>query len=337
MISLRHLVSIVVPIYNVEKYLQQCLESIINQTYKHIEILLVNDGSTDNSGKIAEEYAVIDNRIKVIHKKNGGLSSARNAGINKAKGKYIAFIDSDDWIELEFIQVLVNSAEEYNSDIIQCGFLREYTDNKNSFGGNSNKPIINVYTGKEAINDLFNKRNITVMAWNKLYNIKLFNKIRYPENLIHEDEAVIHELLYNSNKVITINTLLYHYRIRSNSITQLSFNPAKMDIIDALENRKNYFAEKNERDFEDLTDKSYFRALLNVLSLLYFSKFENKNYYELIIRNKIKLNLGAFNKNRYFQSLDRLLLILYKVSPILDIYTIKLINIVKDVKYKWKI
>ena len=144
------LISIVVPIYNVEKYLEKCINSIIIQTYKNIEIILVNDGSTDSSGKICDIYLKKDKRIKVIHKKNGGLSDARNVGIENAKGKYIAFIDSDDFIDSDFIEILYNLIIEYNADVSCCKCNVIYKKNKKQ----QVEEKINIFTNYEAINEM---------------------------------------------------------------------------------------------------------------------------------------------------------------------------------------
>ena len=173
------LISIVVPIYKVEKYINKCIESILNQTYKNLEIILVDDGSPDNCGKIADEYAKKDNRIKVIHKKNGGLSDARNAGIDIVKGKYIAFVDSDDYIEKEYIEIMYNAIRTNKVKIVQCGINKVNDDGKvlDSYGYLDNELI----NSKRIIEEKYTKYPISnVVAWNKLYSTDLFKDIRYP-------------------------------------------------------------------------------------------------------------------------------------------------------------
>lgn len=314
----------------------KCLDSISNQTYKNIEIIIVNDGSTDQSGKICADYAERDERIKIIYKENGGLSSARNAGIEVASGKYITFIDSDDWVSINFVDVLYKYANEHNANIVQCTFSRETNEKQEGLQKEHYSHM--VYHGKDALKGLYNNRDVNVMAWGKLYEISLFFKLRYPVGMIHEDEAVIHELLYNSNKTIIVNSVLYYYRIRKNSITQLNrtFNPRKMDAIKALEYRKAFFRSKNERELEQLTNRSYFRALLDVHSLLLFSNQDLNEKYLDLVRQKIKSEEDGLSYNAYFKRLDLILFKLYKFSPYLCALTVLGMQKTKEIKYGLK-
>lgn len=175
----QELISVIIPIYNVEKYLKKCIDSIINQTYKNLEIILVDDGSPDNCGKICDEYAKKDQRIRVIHKKNGGLSDARNAGIDIAKGKYIAFVDSDDYVEKEYIEIMYKELKKNNVKIVQCG-INKISDNEEIIDnyGYLKDELIN---SQRIMEEKYTKYPISnVVAWNKLYDIDLFKNIRYP-------------------------------------------------------------------------------------------------------------------------------------------------------------
>lgn len=296
----------------------------------------MNDGSTDQSGKLCADYAERDERIKLIHKENGGLSSARNSGIDVANGKYITFIDSDDWVSVNFVEVLYKYANEHNANIVQCAFSRENDEKQEGLQKEHHSHII--YHGKDALKGLYNNKDINVMAWGKLYDISLFSKLRYPVGMIHEDEAIIHELLYSSNKTVIVNTVLYYYRVRRNSITQLNriFNSGKMDAIKALEHRKFFFKSKNEHELEQLTNRSYFRALLDIHSLLLFSNHNLKIQYIDLIRKKIKGEKDFFSHNTYFKRLDLMLFKLYKFSPYLCALTVLGMQKTKEIKYRLK-
>lgn len=240
------MISIIVPIYNVEKYLRKCVDSLIRQTNTDIEIILVDDGSTDSSGNICDELSTIDARIKVIHKKNGGLSSARNAGIDVAKGDYLAFVDSDDFVELDMYAVLLEGIKKSGKNISCCGRMVDI------FGQYSNIEFVidspRTFTKDEAIREILYLENIDVSACDKLYDKKLFSNVRYPEGKISEDAAVIFEIVQNSNGIYHVGKPYYHYVFRNNSITKSKYSEKKHDVINNLENTKN-FLEKNYPNF----------------------------------------------------------------------------------------
>ena len=205
MYSEEYKVSIIVPIYNVEKYLVRCVKSILNQSHHNVEIILVNDGSTDGSGGIAERLKDDDKRIFVIHQANGGLSEARNTGLDFSTGDFIFFVDSDDVINPKTIEIMLNCMLDYEADIISCDF--SYWNEK------ENIPSVNInngyairkYSSDEALISL---NEIGVTAWNKMYRRGVFEKIRFPIGRYHEDEYVIHELLFFSKKIIKIDVPL---------------------------------------------------------------------------------------------------------------------------------
>lgn len=247
------LVSIVVPIYNVEKYLKQCIESLINQTYKNIEIILVNDGSQDNCSSICNNYAYNDKRIKLINKENGGLSSARNAGIDIAKGKYICFVDGDDFVNEEYIQIMYNKIKKNKADIVICNYQRVVDIKDINKNGNSEKEWI--LSGKEECKNIYNKSKYvyTIVAWNKLYKMEMWKNIKFPVGKVHEDEFITYKLLYNSNRVINLEKKLYYYRIVPNSIMNKKINETKLNALEALEERINFFKEKEDIELKNLT------------------------------------------------------------------------------------
>lgn len=223
------LISIIVPVYKVEPYLRKCVDSILAQTYRNLEIILVDDGSPDNCGAICDEYAGKDSRVKVIHKENGGLSDARNAGMEIMSGKYVAFVDSDDWIEPQMYQRLLELMEHYEAEMAFAGVADEVLQDG---------AVHTVKTSNYG-NTPFAEDKIAAMrryflgswaAWDKLYRADLFDGIWYPVGEINEDEAIVLLLLDRCNKVCYTNELFYHYvrRIDGTSITTSSFSEKKM-------------------------------------------------------------------------------------------------------------
>ena len=236
------LVSIIVPIYKVEPYLRRCLDSIVNQTYTNLEIILVDDGSPDNCPQICDEYAAKDKRIIVIHKENGGLSDARNAGLDICKGEYISFVDSDDWVDEKYIEVLLSLSIKENTDIV----IGEYVKTNGKIPQKEENVWTKTYSSKEALIRLFSKNNITyTVSWGKLYKKELFNSIRFPIGKYHEDEFTTYILFYRSTKIAYTNKVIYYYFRHSNSITG-SRHP--WDVLEALEQRYLFFKDKNEKD-----------------------------------------------------------------------------------------
>lgn len=288
------LISIILPIYNVENYLHKSIDSVINQTYKNIEIILVDDGSTDNSSKICDEYVSLDPRIKVIHKKNGGLSSARNIGIDNAKGEFIALIDSDDFISINFINELLNLIIKYNVDIAECDIekVNEIDSKLFQFSDNStltNPIILNNYEALTRIhNDDFSICLRSVIASNKLYRKSLFNNIKYPLNKVHEDEFTTYRLFYKSRKVAFSNKKMYAYLQRQNSIMHTKFSIKRLDALEAYDSYLNFFFEQNLYEMQARTCRRYLRLLSIIKTQVKNSDFENKNIIFDILENKFR-------------------------------------------------
>lgn len=208
--SIEDLISIVVPVYNVADYLNECVDSLLAQKYKDVEIILVDDGSTDNSGKICDEYSKKNRIIRVIHQKNGGLSAARNKGLSVAKGKYICFVDSDDYVLPGYLDEMLKVVKKKNADICVCGFGETIPQEK-------------TISGQDAtIQFLTKQENLDILAWNKLYRLSIFKNfdITYPEGKNNEDNLTTYKLYAHANKVSYIAKSLYYYRERENSITK---------------------------------------------------------------------------------------------------------------------
>lgn len=245
-------VSIVVPIYNTDEYLARCVDSIINQTYHYLDIILVDDGSTDDSGYICDRYAQNDKRITVIHKKNGGLSDARNVGIECAKGDYICFVDSDDIVHKEYVERLLKLCIEFCADIAQCDYL--CIDSKSKLLPVNDDRSIRVMGGNDALSEYCCMNGCVkyTVVWNKIYRKELFNNIRFPYQKQHEDEFTTYKLLYYSGKVVVTSEYLYYYLQRLTSIMGRGFSSKKIDAIDALKERIVFLDNEGL-----LTEKSY--------------------------------------------------------------------------------
>ncbi len=193
---MNEIISIIVPVYNVEKYLDRCIQSILNQTYPYFELILVDDGSSDNSGKMCDEYAKKDDRIIVIHQENNGLSSARNKGIENSKGEFLSFVDSDDWISKDYLKEMYNEQKKTKADLVICNIdCITLHDNKyNSL--NYESPIVDeIFDSKTMLQKLMENNNwYYVVACNKLYKKSLFKNCKYPSGMFHEDEFIIHHI-----------------------------------------------------------------------------------------------------------------------------------------------
>lgn len=244
---MKELISVIVPIYKVEKYLDRCITSIVNQTYSKLEIILVDDGSPDNCPAICDTWAEKDDRITVIHRKNGGLSAARNSGIDKAKGAYIALVDSDDFIAADFIETLYRACKDTDSDMAQCRY--EYVAGDTLTKEKETVEPTETFTGKEMIGGMSWKDGAyNVVAWNKLYKRELFQGIRYPEGRIHEDEATTHKLFYQAKKVAFVYRYLYGYYTGGSSITRDNFSLKRLDWEWAVASRLEFLREKGEEE-----------------------------------------------------------------------------------------
>lgn len=236
------LISVIVPVYNVAKYLPQCINSIVAQTYSKIEIILVDDGSADGSGGICNDYRIIDSRITVIHQENAGLSAARNAGLDIARGSYFVFVDSDDWIEPAMIEVLYHELKFYQSDLALCDFGK-LSDRGTVY--NEYPQLKRECITREKMLECVVKYDVRyIVAWNKLYKRELFAYLRYPAGKIHEDEFLIHQLIWKCRKISIIPDKLYNYRVRENSIMQSGMSVGRLDGFEALYHRYQFFQSK---------------------------------------------------------------------------------------------
>lgn len=322
-------VSIVVPVYNVEKYLRKCIESIRNQTYQNIEIIVVNDGTKDGSLEIAKEQEKIDNRIKIISQENQGLSEARNTGIRNATGKYICFIDSDDFVHENYVKSLLENAIKENADISVCDFY--YINEEGKMWNQKNKEP-KLYSNIEGIKDiLLDCQNTEVMTWNKLYKLSLFreHEIYFPKGKIHEDNFTTYRLYYFANKISFIPDKLYYYLQRSNSIMGKKFNVKRLDILQAVEETRNFFQNKNinlssELDYYEIMTK------IGILNNMLRDGYEEK---ENMI-NEIHSNKKVYQKNKYLNMKTKLALNLIRDKAKLYAFLLSILDNKKNKKIK---
>lgn len=229
--------SVIVPIYNVEKYLVKCIQSIVNQDYLNLEIILVNDGSPDSSPQICDDWAKIDSRIKVIHKINGGLSDARNAGIEVASGEYITFVDGDDFIKKDMYSKMMNAINKTGAEIAVCG---RYIYNGKIEKEDHCLKHEWLYDSKTALKEMLCGGTIEEAVWDKVYKRELFYNIRFPVGEINEDIVVMPKILARSSKIIHVGKALYYYRKNNYGISKSGYNQKKSIVINHIKDVKLY-------------------------------------------------------------------------------------------------
>ncbi|MDS3264683.1 ss-1,4-galactosyltransferase [Streptococcus pneumoniae] len=277
------LVSIVVPVYNVEKYLKKSIESILNQTYQNIEILLVDDGSTDSSGKICESFSKVDPRIRVFHKENGGLSDARNFGIEQMKGQYVAFIDSDDYISKDYVWKLYSSIKNNDSEVSICSFL--LVDEK---GEKIKDELLDsgkiCLTGQQILEKVLTADGYRyVVAWNKLYRSTLFEKLKFKKGMLYEDEFLNYPLFWDCKRVSIVEEPLYLYVQRKGSIVQSNMTLEKIKMKDEMHtSRIEFYSEKGHSFLHEKACQQYCNWI--VTTTTNNSKILNTNFYKYLQR-----------------------------------------------------
>lgn len=295
------LISIIVPVYNVEIYLEKCLDSIINQTYDNLEIILINDGSTDLSGDICDKYARNDNRIRVIHKKNEGQSIARNIGLELAKGDLIGFIDSDDFIDLKMYESLYKSMKENDADIIECAVekiyedkvLREETGRIFSFSGNEALTI--------HLDPALSKIKPRAAVWSRLYDKKVVKDIRFPEGKIHEDYYYTYRALLNCEKYCWLDRCLYsHIYTNISSTTQQRFNKKDLAKIEMYKERMEYLNSINLKELSIYAEKNYYLLLLQYYYKSAFVGMDDEaiKIKEILSNSKVRIRSLKFNRKK---------------------------------------
>ena len=320
------LISVIVPIYKTEKYLRKCVESILNQTYQNLEIILVNDGSPDNSGLICDEYAKKDKRIKVIHQKNSGISVVMNNALDLATGEMIATVDSDDYIHEQFLEILLKNLKEYDADISVCNFTfvndnEKYKTNRHRI--DKEQKEIAVLNRKEALGKLYGGSfAIHSFAWNKLYKKCLFENIRYLEGKMYEDIFIAHRLLDKASKVVVTECPLYYYLIRHDSITGETFNFSRLYILEALEDRMTF---SKDRGYNELFDQTHKVFLEFAIAFYYMTEeFYPEEKERLVeIKNKFVKTYKKHN-NEELSKTTKIRYDLFCINPLLQKWIINL-------------
>lgn len=308
---MNNLVSVIVPIYKVEKYLCQCIDSIINQTYSNLEIILVDDGSPDNCGAICDKYALKDSRIMVIHKKNGGLSDARNAGLDVANGDYYCFVDSDDMLPSHSVQTMLDLLLFNTSDMVIAGFER-FTDESGEvfFSTEAEGLWTYVYCREEALRDFYRDG---CQAWAVLYKREIHEHIRFPKGEINEDEAVIFKILDSCNQVVVTNRVVYSYRNREESITTSSFSEKKLAWVKHCRENLAFIRDKYPQ-LEEYALQRYRTSLLWALREMALSESSFPVEYQ-DIRRQLKQNRKYFIRTSFKNKSEMIRFAFFEVVP----------------------
>lgn len=236
------MISVIIPVYNTEKYLKECVDSILGQTIQDLEVLLVDDGSSDSSGTICDEFGRADSRVRVFHTENGGPSAARNLGLREAKGEFVSFIDSDDWIDRDMYELLLAKMEKTGAQIGVCGFVEEPHPFQNKY-----RALDAIFEGPETLRALLEKK-YDYHSCDKLYRIELFRNIHFPEGKIFEDVETMHRLMDTAQKVAVIPEASYHYRIHKKSITRSYSARSLIDFADAYLDSYHFIMEGKNAD-----------------------------------------------------------------------------------------
>lgn len=243
----RPLISVLIPAYNAEKYIEHCLKSVCGQTYDNLEIIVINDGSTDRTGEIADKIAEKDDRIDVIHQENAGVATTRNRLIERSRGEYILQVDADDYIDKNTVEILLECAEKADADMAVC--THEEGDEQNfSFPDNDNSGM-EILSGEKRFEKLFGSNKLDfIVPWGKIYNRKIFTGLKYPDGKIHEDEYLAHILMDRSERIVFLDRTLFYYRVERKGITKSYFSLKRLDCVPALLKRNRFFEEKGSYD-----------------------------------------------------------------------------------------
>ena len=305
-------VSIIVPVYQVEKYIRQCIESILAQTFTDFELILVDDGSKDNSGRICDEYAEKDKRVKVIHKENGGLSDARNKGLDQAEGKYFMFVDSDDYIAPDMAECLYRNIIKNGADIAVCNFYCVSENGETEFSTENKAEVL---SGKEIFYNRKNERNygFWTVAWNKLYKSETFKNTKFRFGKYHEDEFWANDIYRLNIMVAAISESLYYYRQRNNSIMGHKNIRKCFDIIEAFRERINIYLK------DGYTDQAY-TVFIYSLEYLYESKkliASSKDKADFIQAKKQTRDIINILKKRKLTKAQKVSLVIIAINPCL--------------------
>jgi glycosyltransferase involved in cell wall biosynthesis len=325
-------VSIVVPIYNVEKYIHKCVDSILQQTYTHLEVILVNDGSPDNCGEIAEDYQKKDRRVKVIHKSNGGLSDARNVGMKHITGEYTVFVDSDDWLDENMIEMMVNSMQLFKADIVQSAFYYAYDDKllvDNRHFQDSDSPVL--LDNQTLMYELVKNDKVKNFAWGKLYQTKLIKDIPFKTGVLFEDVFWAHQVMHQVDSYLILHEPLFYYYQRDDSIVA-TYSLRNLDVIKGLQERHTFI----EQFYKELTGESYKiilkTCLIHYNLLIIHGKKDKDGIRRKEIENYIKKNSHSLRNAVKSDAVLRKQLFLFRLHPYVNIVYLGLRKILRKMR-----
>ena len=299
-------VSVIIPVYNVAKYLSRCVESIISQDYGDLQIILIDDGSTDGSAELCDSFAEKDRRVLTVHQSNHGVAAARNAGLAHVAGGYIFFLDSDDFIEKETLSRLMAHRTGYS--IICCGSDR-YSDNDgNGTYYKFTEAGDESYTSRQAVDSMLFGHKVLSVLWGKLYEAELFSGIRFPEGEIHEDESIIYIVLDRAEKIFYLGDVLYHYAIREGSITEREYSEANLAKFEAYASRADYFSQKKY-------EKEYEYTIVRIIDEAYWAVKKDRKYRKLI-REKVSRTDLHMKKFGFYTAAEKFKFMIKRVAAL---------------------
>lgn len=304
-------ISIIVPVYNVEQFISECINSILNQTFRDFELILINDGSTDKSGQICDEFASKDERIVVVHKENGGQSSARNKGIDLAKGEYIGFIDSDDWIEHDMYQIMYTKAIETGAEIAACNIVQYNKDSSKYYF--CQDPTDYVCDRKSAMQELYLNERLTFSPCNKLIKRELFREIRFKEGYILEDIDFTYRIIHQSQKVFYTGQALYNYRYNEQSTMRKAFTKKRLDEFEVRKSLYLFYRDNYPSHANEVYAEWFLTGLMLYINILKYYPNEKDQYRYLIEADRKKLSSLVLKKT--YNRKKKLLLSLAVISP----------------------
>lgn len=311
-INNKPLISIIVPIFNSKLYLDKCINSIISQSYKNLEIILINDGSTDSSFEICKKHAELDKRIKIINKKNGGAAQARNIAINKSKGEYLAFVDSDDYVHVNFIETLFENAKSKNADISACNYYCDYNDGR--IVNRPNKPNKKDFDNLQAVRDLLLENStLETILCNKLFKRKLFmdNNLKLIEGEIYEDTRIMYRLAFYAQKITFINKPLYYYLQRDGSVMNHGVNLNNLNLQTLITKEADTWLKQRTNKLNDEIEAFHLTGQINSLNYMVDGKKIYNNIWRKIAINMRK-NRKEYLNNPYISKSRKMLVVLPK-------------------------
>ena len=286
-------VSIIVPVYKVEKYIHRCVDSILGQTYSNLEIILVNDGSPDECGRIADQYRKQDERIKVIHKPNGGLSEARNVGMEAITGEFTMFVDSDDWLEKDMVEQLLHHSLHYKADVVQSAFYYAYDDkllidDRHYQQGKAAE----TFDKQSLMYELVRNEKVKNFAWGKLYKTSVVKNIPFEKGVLFEDVFWAHRIMHAANRFVLLHQPLYNYYQRNDSIVA-TYTPRNLDMLTGLK-KQHVFLEKHYPEFTDESLKVLLKTSLLHYNLLFLNRKQDPG-------RKYREEIRSYIRHHYYQ------------------------------------